>query len=831
MFVIKEVYIKGCIPFSNVGVTELHYLPNERLQYIIGSNGSGKTTLIKMLIPHVPKSTLFTEEGEYKLVIDVDGSEYVLHYILSPKARFSFTINGGKDLNDGGTGVVQKKLIEQYIRLDQDVINILLGLECFSKMTPSRRKYWMGRLSPTNVDFIVDAFTKVNDKLKTTNSNIQFLQRKILANVETLNSLEDDSDVRSRHNYYIDCLDKLYPLKSKIINIIPLDELAKEVDGISTEFINATKKIPPSIFVNGKVVPIDNKDLIVEAHQWATNQYEISKQSYISKADELTHLEEHTGIIENSSSEEELVTQIRVKSELYNSLVAKLESTYAGVLAQYDGVDVGSILDTLTRNDSALFGDIVGACTRITPDPDNIFNRENYTNKQDYLTNLLSDKALLSSEIANARNIIIGCNNAEHVHCKRCDNKWIPGYDEGEVKRAEELVKHKTEHLNNVLAFIELAQDWIDKYNDWVVQFNILNGILSRYPILSDIMSVILSPRIIRENPKYAHVEMNNYLDKITQIAKIQNINNAILSLKGQLESLVDSKQYGYDNLLKRLDVVKLALEVANADRIKYQSLINVTKLFLSNSDIYIEQTNRLNGIIAKVGNHAALYKERLEAQMVDNLIAEIQIALGKTNEGIKRRDDLVKIIAELENNLQEEKKYLEHYKLLADGLNPTTGILAEQLSVSINAIVDGINTVIGKIWKSDLYIQSCGIEAGELNYQFPFNMVGCKDVSDGSSGQRDIVDLAFKIMVYHLLKLHQFPLFLDELGALFDRSHKIALTRYISDCIENGVFSQVFYISHAVEQYIGAGASDINVLCQKNVALPEVYNTQLTLL
>lgn len=831
MFIVKEVFIKGCIYLGNSGITSLHYTPNERLQFIIGSNGSGKSTLIRMLIPHVPKSTIFTEDGEYKLVVDIDGTEYCLHYKLSPKSFFSFTIDGGRNLNDGGTGSVQKKLIETYIKLDQEVINILLGVERFTTMTPSRRKYWMSRLSPTSVDFIIDAYTKVNEKVRATTSNIQFLQRKILTATETLNGLGDGSEAKDRHRLYTEILDEIFPLKTKVPNVKSLDDMMGEVGNFTDKFIAAIKKVPERITVNGIEISISDKDAISEAYRWASSQYEAVKQTYLNKANELTHIEEHTAIIDKLGSEEKIQEELDLVRKDYNKLVAEFEECYPGKLESFTNVDVETILDTLTAHNKALISDIIAICNRLKPDPNKIYTRDSLASKQEYHTKLLSDKSLLVSEIAKANNLIIGCDNAEHIHCSRCGNKWKHGYSEEEVAIAREQVEYKANHLEIIKDLIDASNDWLELCRSWLEGYSTLHGIANKYPVLMDIMSVILSDRIIRENPNLAYTEILAYVEQLEKVSAINAAKKSISIQEDKLRSIINAKQYGGENLLRRKDLLSEELRQADSDRVYYDGLVATIKSFINSSNLYHECITRLTIMDNELGQYEQLYMEKVNAQVIDFMISELQISLGKVNEELGKRNSLLRTINDLETSMAEEKKDLENYKLLAEGLSPTAGLLAEQLSVSINVIVDGINSVISSLWKSDLYIMPCGIEEGELNYQFPFNSTNSKDVSEGSLGQKDIVDLAFKIMVYHLLNLNQYPLFLDELGCFFDRAHKTTLTKYISESIENGVFSQVFYISHAVEQYLSAGASDINVLCDRNITLPAVYNTNLKLL
>lgn len=831
MLTVKELYVRGCIYLMRSGNTEIHYTPKEPLQFIIGSNGSGKSTLSRLLIPHVPVSTMFTDDGLYILTIERDGVEYTLSYTKSSKAPFTFQIDAGNNLNEGGTGTVQKRLIEQHIKLDSDVLGILLGTDRFSSMTPAKRKHWMSRLSPTNVDTIIEAYTKTNERIKSTNSNIQYLQKKVLQTTEVLNRLGDDKPTLEQSQLLTELLDTLYPLKTKIPNITPLDMLSDAITATTDTYINISDKVSETLTVNGATISLVDSEGIINTLNLANKEYEVAKQSYLLKAEELTHLNEHLAAIERLDSlellEQKLAHQTPTHTKLLERFSREFPTDNLDDLVQYD---VEAAKDVLGANEGSLVGDIVAICTQLKPDPDNLYSKGVVHEKENYLTKLFSDKALLESEIAHARNIVVGCESSEHIQCKRCGNEWRNGYDADEVKAAKELIAYKSEHLDIILSTIETTQAWVEGYNSYRRDIGILTGISTRYPILHDLMSVILSDAVIKRNPKSAMDIVYRYLDKIELVIQIKKSLKILTELNAQIADIGSTNQQDISARYSRKVSLVKDLEALDGTMQRWLGISTKLKQFQKDSQSYLAALESLDQLSSKINRHAELYQEKIEAQIIDSLISELQIALGRLKEDLDKRSALVRTIGELESNIAEEKGYLEQYKLLAEGLGPSGGLLAEQLSVSINAIVEGINLVIGELWKSDLYIIPCGIEEGELTYRFPFNGVNSKDVSEGSNGERDIVDLAFRIMVYQLLGLKQFPLFLDEMGCFFDRAHKTSLTRYISGCLEDGTFSQVFYISHAIEQYISAGSSEINVLCERNVTLPAVYNTNLKL-
>jgi hypothetical protein len=384
--------------------------------------------------------------------------------------------------------------------------------------------------------------------------------------------------------------------------------------------------------------------------------------------------------------------------------------------------------------------------------------------------------------------------------------------------------------LDIIEATIETYTTWVDDYNSYTKDVSILMGLGIRYPILQSLINTLASDRILKQNPKLGVEITHRYLEKLDYLINASKVSKIISDLESKISAVSSNSHIDIENQYLRKVTLESDLLSLESSRKHYHELLTNLKQFKQRSQHYLAVASDLGNMKERLDRYEEMYFDRVEATMVDSLITELQITLGRLREDLEKRNGLIRTINDLESSLQEEKEYLDRYKIIADGLGPTEGLMAEQLSVSINAIVEGINCIIAKLWKSELYIIPCGIEEGELTYRFPFNSLNSKDVSEGSNGQRDMVDLAFRIMVYQLLGLRQFPLFLDEMGCFFDKAHKNTLTRYITECLEDGTFSQVFYISHAIEQYISAGSSEINVLCERNVTLPAVYNTNLKL-
>jgi len=176
-----------------------------------------------------------------------------------------------------------------------------------------------------------------------------------------------------------------------------------------------------------------------------------------------------------------------------------------------------------------------------------------------------------------------------------------------------------------------------------------------------------------------------------------------------------------------------------------------------------------------------------------------------------------------------------EAYRLLKEELSPTDGMIADQLKGFIGSFTGHLNSIIGQIWTYDLLVLPCGLGGGELDYKFPMQVRSSdsvvEDIGSGSTGQMEVVDFAFKLIVMFYLKLHEYPLYLDELGHSFDEQHRITVMNFVKGLIETGGFSQAFLISHYAASHGTFNSAEVLVLDAANIAVPKIYNTHVTMM
>jgi hypothetical protein len=97
----------------------------------------------------------------------------------------------------------------------------------------------------------------------------------------------------------------------------------------------------------------------------------------------------------------------------------------------------------------------------------------------------------------------------------------------------------------------------------------------------------------------------------------------------------------------------------------------------------------------------------------------------------------------------------------------------------------------------------------------------------------KEVIDLAFKVVSMAFLNIQDYPIFLDEFGRSFDKSHRDKAYLLIQDIINNTNFSQIFIINHYEHSYGCIKNSDILVLCPNNITIPNdsVFNQHVEIM
>ena len=135
-------------------------------------------------------------------------------------------------------------------------------------------------------------------------------------------------------------------------------------------------------------------------------------------------------------------------------------------------------------------------------------------------------------------------------------------------------------------------------------------------------------------------------------------------------------------------------------------------------------------------------------------------------------------------------------------------------LNLALNIIIENVNAIIGTVWDYKMVLRAINVEDEVLNYKFKVDVedkITIEDIAKVSSGMKEIINLSFKTLLYKLLKLENYPVFLDEFGVKLDKVHRSKISELVFKMMNSSYYSQIFLITHIETSY--AIFKDVEVL------------------
>ena len=122
---LKEAIIKKFKRAALSGHENFHFKFSSPIHFLLGSNGSGKSSLQSYLAVRLPDANDFRVGGSWCIRFVDSNLPYEIGAEFTKQGTKHWFNLGEERLNEGGTGTVQKQLIERHfgIRVDTGVAN------------------------------------------------------------------------------------------------------------------------------------------------------------------------------------------------------------------------------------------------------------------------------------------------------------------------------------------------------------------------------------------------------------------------------------------------------------------------------------------------------------------------------------------------------------------------------------------------------------------------------------------------------------------------------------------------------------------------------------
>ena len=823
---IIELELHKYIRLAFSAVETIVYRPELDSQIIIGSNGSGKSSLMSELNPlPVPKNYMLP--GGYKRVeVEHKGKNYTLLSTYGKGGKNSFkehTDNGLVELNEGGTAMAQKILIEKIFGLNIELLRLWLGQTLFTDLPPTKRRDWILKLSGSDLDYAMKAFSIAKNMLNDAKAVDKHIAKRLgdetadVADQNRINQLEDQVATLTNE------LNNLLEQKNNSLPSVPT--LTVEMSRLSREFDDCVAEASTLRLVKPKFIApeINNIHSLWNAITNIKTEKGLQKERLDELYKQKQHIEETLAALSkngvNSANDLQAVTD-----EINKEIKAII-----GCTEIYKAVDMENI-EQLVGRFQGQRGMIVEMLSILPFNDNGYYSRDKLEKTKVFISKTQGFLGSANQRSNELSHYLKHFNNSENIECPQCEHQFVPGYKNFDPVAIEKEIKELNQSISEQEDRLRKATAYAEECTDYVRQINAFKRMVSENPDFEALWSQMVKDGLYKVHP-HSHLPLvenfSQQLDNCLSIRKLQEsvkLNETILKTINDQKS--ESKNYSDDHVLyldsyiaKSIARIKELDEQLQRATRYYRDVEKTTKAIERAEQIRDGLADRYNLLVKASINHA-----------VNQEIQSRQVTLATANGLLTKINKHDAVIKDLQNQKIESGDKVQDANIIMKALNPIDGLISKYIQSFLDVFIGDINDVVSDIWTSDLEILTCDIDSNDVTCKFPLSVNNgfliTPDIAESSAGQKDVINFAFRMVIAQYLGLHDYPLFLDELAPTLDEKHRENITRYINELMEGNQFEQMFMISHYSANHYAFANSEILMLDGRNIInKPAHYN------
>jgi DNA repair exonuclease SbcCD ATPase subunit len=788
------------------------------LQIVLGTNGSGKSSLLGEITPYPAQASDFAKDGSKLIRVLHHEEVYTLKSTFAPSQKHSF-VKGDVELNEGGTVTVQKELVKHYFGTTADVNDLLLGRELFDRMSPARRKEWFLRLCDTNYDYAIKAYNKLKEKHRDASGALRVAKKRLVQESEKLIDTQEEARLRAETALLHEQLAQLLECRKPVEQ--DLSALRAEQTQLDVSLTKLALSLQTLAHQQGPA-PLSLEDLsarVERAEQARLRATTLIEQltGYYSKA--------HTQVEVLQQAEQQTIDQLRAtvihqqqrQAHLSAQLIAPpLQDAQLAMRAfQTVKLTLSDLLTTLPENKLKRFGAEALSRARIELAQSAVL-------KNKLIEQLQAKRAQLAHQDAH--------KGRSDLQCPKCTHRFSLHYSEESHAALTEQVERLSARLDNELHPAARAlQTYIEDCVQYGQTYRQYIQCTTSWPVLQPYWDYLSQSEFTTQEPS-ATLRLLNLIDKDLLIQlDLQTITTDVLTKQALIVSLQDVGGADLVSLQAQCAQWACAIELHTEE---LQSASQDKAHAVQCKQRALDIQHLLTRVTATIQHKRSLNKAEIESlrrTAFNQLIRTLQSALASREHTLSNLTTQKSIVHSFSQQIEDLEKDETAYAVLVKQLSPTEGLIAEGLLGFIKNFVLQMNALIKKVWTYPLVIQTCEVlddASVDLDYKFAMSVMNAdnliSDVSKGSAGMQEIVNLAFKLTAMRYLGLQHSAVYLDEFSAALDASHTTASVYLIKSLLEQQSFSQVFMISHDFAQYGALANAEVCVLNDLNIVVPQ---------
>lgn len=803
---IISVKIHGLKRFMLNGIKTVTYEPEKKLQVIVGTNGSGKSSLLNELTP-LPPNRKDYHNGGFKIIrIEHFGTYFELTFTINPTPKFQF-ICDGESLNPGQTRQVQLKLVKDCFHITPQIHDIFTGKELFTRMALGKRREWFSLLDTNDLDFALSLYKKIKERQRDAAAIVRSDEIKLnneknkLINADRERILQQEIEELRKESLLLNQqksrVEKSYPelnnlhtrLKDKLeISLSKLEQVKKTLKISQVEEDSIAEKLM-ALEADFKAI-----NIFIKLHQKKFDEkseiFNVLKNKQVFKASDIKT--EITSLKEQIDSTESVLTKDLIFLSIefirwfnqYQDELQELDEQLTSLLWIYEKhTSLENIEQKIKQEQS-----------RIKKHQDIIQKNSN----KDHLISILQEDEIVCPS----------CHEPLDLN-KFKDGATLDNKDNDIIYAAQKMIETLEGDLESLREFL-----WgLKRFNDVVRIFNeerFLEVISER-------------PGAIIESIGTNHDKLNLLSTHIEELKTLIVFKQKLIEKESLVKTIEKEDVESYLRLKDEMEVIDGEIAIKLKEKNILSGKITELKKVFSFYKEKMELESQISSIRDKIIETKEMIDKLIENQRLNKLIYQNDQRKDTLEEQLQIQTQTLQFIKIHEENLGKERLRNSLLHDVEKTLSPKEGLIGESILSSMGSFLDSVNRVIEKIWSYEITVKPCVLDDEfSLSYRFPVKIGHSQEVDDinlCSASQQEIINMAFKIVMMTRLKLHNYPLFLDEFGASFDSHHREVAFRMIHNEIALAdEFSQIFMVSHYLENYGFSNDNDLVVLGSDNI-------------
>lgn len=803
---------------------------SEIYQLILAGNGAGKSSLLGELSPNPADADDYVKDGKSsKIIVIIDNNrEYKTASYFGKKTLHSFQIDG-VELNDGGTVSVQRKLVLEHLRYNQERHDLNIGRITFSEMSTNERRKWFIQFSPIPFDYALGVYAKFKEQYSIKNGALKNARKRLAQEISEVVSEEEQLKLQQDVEQLQAELEFLQGNRS------PIQKTSQQLKAERFRNLDAIEAVSITIIRMQSIDrPDDRRYTLLEVDERiAETRHKIAVNETLIKqaVGEHSKLVDTMEILKKTGNEG--IASLQAKADAVQAERTRLAATRRFGLDVFDPVLAINAVDSVTEPLVAVF-------TELPSNEDRRYTQASFTQNKELYEKLRESHAKLTSysNTLRAKKAQMDEHKSSNdVTCPKCSYQWVVGHSEEVYAELMTVVERNTSQIEDVKKQMDEVSKLLAEFEDYRRLYAEYSRTMRGWSVLNPFWDYLTDNQTAIKFPRQVPTLLAQFradLDIELEMKKHQDHFFELTKLRDQAE------QVGGANLTEVTQKVEACDERISGmtkELMTHKNKLNDYTQYRRQVSEMLALGARLQDMLDGTRKASDEEAEALRREAIHQCILAIQIALAKKSEALAAIATKKIIIDDLVKHIELYAVQEATLKQLISQISPTEGLIAECLMGSIKNFTTQMNNVIRKIWSYPLKVMECRVETtggDELDYKFPV-MVDkpdnvTPDVKLCSTAQREVINMVFKVTALRHLGLSTAPLFLDEFGASFDIDHRFMAAETVKALMETMQFSQLFMISHYETTYGSFSNAEVCVLDPRGINVPSEYNTHVTI-